>query len=129
MKKNKFRVWVKKHKLMFDVTTICFDLKEVVVEHDVNGIGYWTYSFDEVIIMQYIGSEDLNNKEVFEDDLIRYKYYHEDGKKVEGIAKIYFDNGCYFLEDVKTKHKYPMYLASLSFEIKGNIYQNKDLLK
>lgn len=128
MKKNKFRVWVKKHNLMFDIITICFDLKEVVVEHDVDGLGYWTYSFDEVIIMQQIGLEDLNNKEAYEDDLIGYKYYHENGEKVIGIGKIYFDGGCYFLEDVKTKHKYPMYLAGLSFKIKGNIYQNKNLL-
>lgn len=79
--------------------------------------------------LQYIGLEDLNEKEAYEDDLIRYKYYHENGEKVIGIAKIYFDGGCYFLEDIKTKHKYPIYLADLSFEIVGNIHENKDLLK
>jgi len=78
---------------------------------------------------QYIGSSDLNLKDAYEDDLIRYRYYHEDGKKFSGIGKIYFDDGCYFLEDVKKKNKYPMYLASLSFEIIGNIHQNPELLE
>lgn len=78
---------------------------------------------------QYIDVTDLNNKEAYEGDIIRYKYYHENGKKITGIAKIYFDGGCYFLEDIKAGNKYPMYLASLSFEIVGNIHENPELLK
>ncbi len=78
---------------------------------------------------QYIGMDDLNLKNAYDGDLIRYKYYQENSKKVIGIGKIYFDCGCYFLEDIKTNHKYPMYCASLSFEIIGNIHQDKNLLK
>lgn len=132
MEEVKFRAWIKKHELMFDIVTICFELKEVVVEHNVNGIGYWTYSFDEVIVMQYTTKKDKNGQEICGGDIINV---YEPAKSMSTNAGMLKNENCvvefndaaftYRVSAQVSKGYACMFLAmvkSENIEIRGNIY-------
>lgn len=131
MRKTKYKVWDKQSEKMFFVLDIDFVSGIITASEDMSlsNIVQLPYDNSEFsILLQFTGLKDKNEKECYKGDIIRYKYYHL-SKILTGIAKVEWDNGAYFLTDINIKRNYPMYLADLSFEIIGNIYQNKELLK
>lgn len=85
MDKLLFRAWNKKENRMYTVICINLDKKEVIVDTIAISKEYkekipaLTYKYPrEVLVLQYIGKEDVNKKKIFDGDIIRWKKFEED---------------------------------------------------
>ena len=137
----KIRAWDKGTDLMNDVTVIDLENEEVYYNH-------WRYghseaiSFKDVEILQSTGIKDVNNIEVFENDIAKVHEFinigvdaYEEGEK-ETIGIIEY--GCLYdspipewylqIKDDCVSFSY-MDLHEESFEVIGNIYEHPHLLK
>jgi len=74
---------------------------------------------DDIVIMQYIGMKDKNDRDIYEGDIIKHS-----GGEV-GVAK--FKDGCFGVELLNGD-----FLICVPFEhhsVIGNIYENPELLE
>lgn len=80
----------------------------------------------EVVLQQYTGIKDKHGKEIYEGDILEYKYYSEMYIKI--IKWGYFGWG---LADKLDSRACEVSLGWYSdrFEVIGNIYENPELLK
>ena len=134
-----FRVWDKETKSMWNierwhVEDEYFDLIEPdksVVDPNANRV--WRKQSD-VILMQSTGLLDINDKEIFEGDLVRVSM--RIGKRtITSIGVVEFDivDVCFRIRNVLGDHSVmPLYVTMFHaryFEVIGDIYQNKELLE
>lgn len=123
MREIKFRAWDKKNKRWatdYDTIYIADDGRQYIY-YD----GYDSCLKHVVLeISQYTGIKDRTGKEVFEGDIVRYDDYQgvaEVGfRRIEFVEEVEFKGGCF----------YPVCnQPSYTFEVIGNIYENKELLE
>ena len=126
----KFRVWDKLNKKMIvDEDNLLISLSGDVVKvwddgewaNTINGLNY--------ILMQSTGLKDKNGKEIWEGDVLNHDKYSKEFKegdveivKVETLQQFFEDRGLYTRE-------YGEEWDAENFEIIGNIYENKELIK
>lgn len=72
------------------------------------------------ILMQYTGLKDKNGKEIYEGDVVT-------GDLKGRLDVVVFDKGCFLLRD-RVQHYEATYWGD-EIEIKGNIYENPELIK
>ncbi len=126
----KFRAWLKEEKRMTDVHEMTFIDGEVYLISDITGF----YAYEEFKLMQSTGLKDKNGKEIFEGDIVRYKY---DNTNTFTEAVTYDEVlGGFGLEDndalggcVFTFGELSEDIDFSSFEIVGSIYENPELLE
>lgn len=129
MKEIKFRAWDKKEKVML------YNIQSYLEHKDKNGNeydGYFDWKFDDFIIdpnikiMQFTGLRDKNNKEIYQDDIIKYSYNHcECGKFKSYNLKVSFGSlGARMGGDLICD---PLYKEK-DIEVIGNIYENSELI-
>ncbi|ENQ3971292.1 hypothetical protein ACEO3G_002053 [Listeria monocytogenes] len=110
MREIGFRAFVKRKKKMLPVTDLCFNETEAV---GVSGCGNakctlcvdW-YSFDDVVLMQYIGRKDEDDKAIAKNDIVQVVlehfpmgYYQE--VEYVGVVKYDTDICAYYLDLIK----------------------------
>lgn len=139
MREIKFRAWDLKNKKMIQWWDGQSDDSETNLIH-------WkffsaTHPYFNLELMQYTGLKDKNGKEIYEGDIVKYKYVQgfeaetEDNKVdpnqiTEMINEVKFKDGEFWPRPDKYIPEDCFYGYKLfDFEIIGNIYQNPELLK
>lgn len=124
MREIKFRAWDNVQEVMLSVENIDFRNDLITFNEDDNSL---TDTFEMITLMQYTGMKDKNGKEIYEGDIVGH---------LNMRAEIIFENGSFefkWLDKItKRVRRYnePMFKnTSITFEVIGNIYENKELLE
>ncbi|QBX15782.1 phage uncharacterized protein TIGR01671 [Streptococcus equinus] len=127
MRELKFRAWLKDEKRMAKVHEVSFFDDKVFTITTIDNF----YADDEFKLMQFTGLKDKNGKEVFEGDIINYKY----GRHTSTQFVVKYDEfqATFVVVDnhndlVYTFRELADYIQLNSLEVIGNIYENKELL-
>lgn len=112
MRTIKFRAWDKKRKEMLLVGQIDWGFKGVeVIYQEEDGLTLMPFrSFREIILQQFTGLKDKNDKEIYESDLVIW-----DGQRQP--VEVFW----------KRQAWYPF--INNTTKVVGNIYENTELLK
>lgn len=138
MRENKFRAWDSDNKYMLSLADVMYKNEYVTIQ---NG-NTLRSEFKTIILMQFTGLLDKNGKEIYEGDIIQATYpsmleplMRKRGERYEIIFRL----GAFKAFDLATKngdiedsflHEKSFGRAHLEgYEVIGNIYENKDLLK
>lgn len=128
MRKIKFRAWDKRFNMMI------YQLANGY-RHDFNGDialmndrGESIAVSDEFEVMQFAGLKDMDEKEIYEGDILNLNY---------GIPpktahmEIVFKNGAFkvFCLDAEPKEEYLMNVGLESCYVQGNIHENPEILE
>jgi len=141
MRGIKFRAWGKEKKQMFEVVNIAlkFDGVDDNPYHYISTMGggfSWTEDRDKLILMQYIGLKDKNDKEIYEGD-IGININNQDGYgnmivkfgEHDTSTDYYKDTAHgFYLQSSKEILALSKYFCKNNYEIIGNIYENPELL-
>lgn len=133
MREIKFRAWLKEDKKMENVKTMDFTDKTIRClkkNEFINAYLLRRVSFDDVELMQYTGLKDKNNKEIYEGDIIKYKFPYDIRLKHISPVKFLETEASFGIKD-RYENEIPLYAISANnyFEVIGNIYENKNLLE
>lgn len=125
MNNLKFRAWNKKLKLLGDVSYIDFNSKKIIYH---NGFVNYYVNFEDVEIMQSTGLKDKNGVEIYEGDII------DVGTRIPFLNKIQRDEETAYLKLVPldkrwTESYFTNFEDKSRYEVIGNIYENKELLR
>jgi len=121
----KFRAWDKENQKMMKVSSLHLENKEISVKE--NGTFHLFRMQD---LMQYTGVKDKNGKEIYEGDIIKYKFPYD--RRLNHISPVKFlETETSF--GVKDRYgiEIPLYRITTNnyFEVIGNIYENKKILE
>ena len=144
MRDIKLRAWLKSEKQMWhnpyfpkgiNADYLCVD-------------GDWGHSRDNVILMQYTGLKDKNNKEIYEGDILAVKDYStnvitDDGQgpqeQFNHITQVYYSKGQWLVNikesgdivysgTINLHHLLFDLVGKDNIEVIGNKYENLELL-
>jgi hypothetical protein len=133
MREIKFRAWLKKDKKMVNVETIDFTDKSIqYLEKNefINAYLLRRMIFDDIELMQYTGLKDKNGKEIYEGDIIKYKFPYDRRLNHTSPVKFLEIETSFGIKD-RYGNEIPLYKITTNnfFEVIGNIYENKNLLE
>lgn len=122
MRPIKFRAWDRKLNGMSGA----FTLQEAIDKDDFWGEHYGSITA-EMIYMQYTGIKDKNGKEIYEGDVVRFKYWNnyipQDATNW-GVVAYRDEMACFYL----TQNVCITLSERREMEIIGNIYEHSHLL-
>ena len=119
MEKNiKFKAFIKNYNSIATVQRINFDTESIEVDLS-NGLGdYHEFNFDEVILLQYIGINDIKNNEIYNGDILKVNI-----SKTKFItAKVYYNEKLGIFSLIGKKLKCNFFNLNCPIEKIGNIY-------
>ncbi|MGO5072370.1 YopX family protein [Clostridium sporogenes] len=122
MREIKFRAWDKIDEKIREITLIDFEYKKVKLLNDYTGESYLR-DFEEVILLEYTGLKDKNNKEIYEGDIVKIV------SKVTGLftkGKVVQGYGCFLVQYDWNTH---LLCEFHNIEVIGNIYANPELVE
>jgi uncharacterized phage protein (TIGR01671 family) len=126
----KFRAWdIISKKMYYNSELENGDMIIITVDGKLQLSDYDTYKIKDFVIMQYTGLKEKNGKKIYEGDIITFKHDKYINKKLNplcfGIIKYCENEGAFYIDDDKMK---PFLHGIYIDKIKGNIYENGDLL-
>lgn len=133
MRAPKFRAWDIHKKKMFTNDQLIIWNGNVYANDNfklnVDNLKGW--NIDEKYLMQSTGLKDKNGKEIFEGDIINYKYSRH--TSTQFVVKYNEFQATFVVVDnhndlVYTFRELADYIQLNSLEVIGNIYENKELL-
>lgn len=128
----KYRAWLKEEKKMVIVETIDFSEKSIQYLEKNEIIDAYllrTTFLEDIELMQYTGIKDKNGKEIYEGDILKYKFPYDRRLKHVSLVKFIETEASFGLKDIYG-NEIPLYriTANNYFEVIGNIYENPELL-
>ena len=134
----KFRAWNKQYKEMREVVAIDFyhetyswildDYREMEQSWEDDNI-------EDVILMQYTGSNDKNGVEIYEGDVVNVTQYfggHSFGQLPHVVKVSKYSNVLilYALSKQNYVEEYTLYFSEIKdYEVIGNIYENLEVME
>ena len=133
MRTIKFRAWDKRLKAMIKVThdyqlhvrDIYWEIIDLKIGCKV--LDNWRDNENGNVLMQYTGIKDKNGKEIYEGDVVRFKYWDNDIPQDAtnwGVVAYRNEMACFYL----TQNVCIMLAKQREMEIIGNIYEHSHLL-
>ena len=128
MREIKFRAYHKERKEMFEIASIDFEEKKAALSNGI--IKLLNVDFKQFELLQYTGLKDKNDKEIYEGDIIKYKFPYDIRLKHISPVKFLETEASFGIKD-RYGNEIPLYTISANnyFEVIGNIYKNKNLLE
>ena len=130
MREIKFRAWDKVEKKMGEVRILDFVCQMVQVKNE-KYFAMW--EFENIELLQFTGLKDKNGVDIYEGDILEVNHHWDDYDGCSGTEKFLgvaiFKEGAF---QVSRFEKMEFYLASsiiISNEIKGNVYENPELME
>lgn len=120
MRQIKFRAWDKEECKMYQCVTVACDNENKWITLIYTDIHLVCSLENEHVVMQNTGLFDIDNKEVYEGDIILIK----DGYG-QYYCQVHFNNGSFYLGEELLFDE----IETFECRVVGNIYENKDLLK
>lgn len=129
----KFRAWLKEENKMVNVETIDFSEKSIQYLEKNEIIDAYllrTTFLEDIELMQYTGINDKNGVEIYEGDILKYKFLYDRRFKHVSLVKFMEIEASFGIKDIYG-NEIPLYriTANNYFEVIGNIYENKNLLE
>lgn len=124
----KFRAYHKERKEMFEIASIDFEEKKAALSNGI--IKLLNVDFKQFEMLQYTGLKDKNGKEIYEGDILKYKFLYDRRFKHVSLVKFMEIEASFGIKDIYG-NEIPLYriTANNYFEVIGNIYENKNLLE
>ena len=101
-----------------------------IVDFENNSVQINNPEDERYIFLQYTGMKDINDKEIYEGDIVKVPHFlHDERIKINGVVK-YVNNRAEFVIDLEDIEE-TFYCCNQSerIEVVGNIYENPELLE
>lgn len=126
----KFRAWDKENEKMLEVANISFDKEAygydlITIDKAKESPMLWTFNgLEDFALMQYTGLKDINEAEVYFNDIVEDEYGHRYEVVFEGDCL-----RCNGVRKIRGGHKPKNRWFGRGLKIIGNIYENPELLE
>ena len=133
----KFRAWHKEFKKMFKIGQITLEKGSWNYEPENRDfIGMSIPYQPSMVLMQYTGLNDKNEKEIYEGDIVLLDCYYYEEPAFDGEFEVVYDeiNGMWLLIDLEDKENIYTFenirgYYKSEIEVIGNIYDNPEMLE
>lgn len=103
-------------------------------EHDLSYLSFnpgpiVTNQEDRFIIQQFIGLKDKNDKEIYEGDIVKFRYEMYEHDWTDDLGEVFFENGMFIFGRKTEFTTSDCNFDEQSIEIIGNIFENPELRK
>lgn len=131
----KFRVWDKVNKKLKQVYSIDFDkngeIESVKEEYTKPNEIYAMFDIGYFELMQSTGLKDMKDTEIYEGDIVEFKYPYDKRIKTKGVIVRNDNKACFGISMKETTEQYELYriTAENYLTVIGNIYEDTELLE
>lgn len=128
----KFRVWDKNNKKMLNWKEL--DLTKELGEDEITifePTGQFAHPIFFYDAMQSTGLKDKNGTEIYEGDIVEFKYPYDKRIKTKGVIVWNDNKACFGISMKETTEQYELYriTAENYLSVIGNVHQNPELLE
>lgn len=131
----KFRVWdnhIKKY--ITNVPTGGFDSAWIRIT--LEGNLFWQVEYGQgdldksrFILQQYTSLRDKNDKDIYEGDIVKYKWQSGEGQTETDVGEVFFEQGIFYFDRHNRLAANDSNFVLESLEVMGNIFEDAALLE
>ena len=135
MRDIKFRAYIKNKNpkvpreinKMVEVKSLHLGSKKAIIGY--SG-GNYSIKFDEIELMQYVGLKDKNGKEIYEGDIVKFRFKDDREEFPDLIGYIEYQTTFTAFRIMSNQGSFKIDITEIKFiEVIGNIYENPKLLE
>ena len=125
---NKFRLWDNRLKELYKSDEITIQIKgqEILACHSSS-----LHQFIDYVLMQSTGLKDKNGVEIYEGDIVEFKYPYDKRIKSTGVIVRNDNEACFGISMKETTEQYELYRVTAEnyLTVIGNVHQHPELLE